>query len=166
MGPVAIGVLVLLVGGPVVLAVPLLAATAALRPRWLPAISAVAMLLAGFIAATAAAPAAVGSGTFGSAAQACALVALAAALMPRVTPAAYRDGWQPARPLPAPGRVPPLPAPDRPLDPLPLPTPRGTSRGGVPPPPAAPVGGGSPARPAPDAGAADRGGGGGQGGGP
>ncbi|HEX4657313.1 MAG TPA: alpha-(1-_3)-arabinofuranosyltransferase family protein, partial [Streptosporangiaceae bacterium] len=112
-GPVAIGVLVLLVGGPVVLAVPLLAVIAALRPRWLPVISLAAMLTAGFIAATAAAPATIGSGTFGAAAQACALVALAAALMPRLAPAwaTDRDGWRPSRPLPGQGRRPALPAP-------------------------------------------------------
>ncbi len=118
-GPVAVGVLVFLIGGPVVLTVPLLAAIAALRPRWLPVISLAAMLLAGLIAATAAAPASTGAGAFRPAAQACALVALAAALMPRaaLASAADRAGWQPARPLPAQGsraRL-PAPAPARPL---------------------------------------------------
>jgi len=168
-GPVAIGVLVLLVGGPVVLAVPVLVVTAALRPRWLPVISLVAMLLAGFVAATASAPATVGTGTFGSAAQACALVALAAALMPRVASPARRDGWQPARPLPALGRRPPLPAPERPLEPLPLPAPH-RAPSGAPPLPAAPFGSGKPPVRQPGAGAPGRGrdgmaGRGGQGGG-
>src|SRR5260221_538839 len=55
-GPVAVGVLVFLIGGPVVLTLPLLAAIAAPRPRWLPVISLAPMLLAGPIAATAAPP--------------------------------------------------------------------------------------------------------------
>jgi arabinofuranan 3-O-arabinosyltransferase len=103
LGPVAVGVFVLLVGGPVVLAVPVLAVVASMRPRWLPVISLAAMLIAGFIAATSAAPATIGSGAFGSATQAFALVALAAALMPRAAtgPAIGRDGWRPSRPLPA-----------------------------------------------------------------
>jgi arabinofuranan 3-O-arabinosyltransferase len=117
-GPVAIGILVLLIGGPVVLVVPVLAAIAAMRPRWLPVTALAAMLLAGFVAATAVNPTAIGEGTFGSTAQAFALVALAAALMPRVfTARAERDGWQPSRPLPGqgsrgrvPGAMPPRPA--------------------------------------------------------
>jgi hypothetical protein len=101
-GPVGVGLLILLIGGPVVVVVPLLAVAAALRPRWLPTISLGAMLVAGVIAASASAPAATGSGAFGPAAQACALVALAAALYPQ-GPAAWKDArrdWRPARPLP------------------------------------------------------------------
>ena len=93
--------LILVVGGPVAVAVPVLALIAVLRPRALPAISLAAMLGAGAIAATAAAPAATGSGAFGPAAQALALVALAAALCPAL--AADRDSWRPSRPLPGQG---------------------------------------------------------------
>jgi arabinofuranan 3-O-arabinosyltransferase len=114
-GPLAVGLLVFLIGGPVVLAVPLLVVIAVWRPRWLPVISLVAMLVVGFIAATAPAPASVGSGTFGSAAQACALVALAAALMPLVTrgSAVGSNGWRPLRPLPARRSRPQVPAPEQ-----------------------------------------------------
>jgi hypothetical protein len=111
-GPVAVGLLILLVGGPVVLAVPLIAIVAALRPRWLPVISLAAMIVAGLIAASAGAPGAADSGAFGPGAQACALVALAAALYPQTVAsrAASRAGWRPSRPLPAPGARAPLPA--------------------------------------------------------
>jgi hypothetical protein len=114
LGPLAVGVFVLLVGGILVLAVPVLAVIASMRPRWLPVISLTAMLIAGFIAATAAAPAILGSGAFGFGAQAFALVALAAALMPRPAPgtAVHRDGWRPSRPLPALGGRSRLPAPE------------------------------------------------------
>src|SRR5260370_5074819 len=114
LGLVAVGVFVLLVGGLLVLAVPVLAVIASMRPRWLPLISLAAMLIAGFIAATATAPATPGSGAFGSAAQAFALVALAAALMPRPAAgtAAHREGWRPSRPLPALGGRARLPAPE------------------------------------------------------
>jgi arabinofuranan 3-O-arabinosyltransferase len=82
-GLLAVIVLIALVGGPVVVAVPVLAVIAALRPRLLPPISLAFMLAAGVIAAVASSPAAIGSGAFGPYAQACALVALAAALYPR-----------------------------------------------------------------------------------
>jgi arabinofuranan 3-O-arabinosyltransferase len=101
LGPLAVAALILVVGGPVAAAVPVLALIAVLRPRALPAISLAAMLGAGAIAATAAAPAATGSGAFGPAAQALALVALAAALCPAL--AADRDSWRPSRPLPGQG---------------------------------------------------------------
>jgi arabinofuranan 3-O-arabinosyltransferase len=81
-GPVLVAVLVFIVGGPLVLAVPVLAALTYLWPRRLPALAFVGMLAAGIITALAAAPAALGSGAFGAPAQACALVALAAALIP------------------------------------------------------------------------------------
>jgi arabinofuranan 3-O-arabinosyltransferase len=110
-GPAALGLLVLLVGGPVVIAVPLLVVIAIWRPRWLPLISLGAMLVAGFIAATTPSPASVGAGTFGAAAQAFALVALAAALMPQIrTATADNEGWAPLRPLPAQGPRSRLPA--------------------------------------------------------
>ena len=100
-GLLAVAVLIVLVGGPVVLAVPVLAVVAAVRPRLLPVISLAAMLTAGLIAAAALDPAASGSGAFGPNAQACALVALAAALCP------YRSRQQdPAR---APGNGEPQP---------------------------------------------------------
>jgi arabinofuranan 3-O-arabinosyltransferase len=81
-GPVLVAVLVFVVGGPAVLAVPVLAALAYLWPRRLPVLAFAGMLAAGVITALAAAPAAMGSGAFGAPAQACALVALAAALIP------------------------------------------------------------------------------------
>jgi arabinofuranan 3-O-arabinosyltransferase len=125
-GPVAVGLLILLVGGPVVLAVPLIAIVAALRPRWLPVISLAAMIVAGLIAASAGVSGAANSGAFGPGAQACALVALAAALYPQATAsrAASRAGWRPSRPLPAPGARGPLPASVR-REPL------GVGRGGA-----------------------------------
>ena len=104
-GPLAVAALIVAVGGPVALAVPVLAVIALLRPRALPAISLAAMLAAGAIAATAVAPAATGSGAFGPAAQVLALVALAAALYPAGAGALdARDGWRPSRPLPGLGR--------------------------------------------------------------
>jgi len=109
-GPLAVAALIVIVGGPVALAVPVLAVIALLRPRALPAISLAAMLAAGVIAATASAPAATGSGAFGPAAQVLALVALAAALYPAPAGALdARDGWRPSRPLPGLGRRPMLP---------------------------------------------------------
>ncbi len=94
---IALVVLVVLVaGGPVAIAVPVLAVIAWRWPRWLPAIAFGAMLTAGVLAASAAQPAAMGSGSFSGAAQACALIALAAALMPS---SVGRSG----RPQPRPG---------------------------------------------------------------
>jgi arabinofuranan 3-O-arabinosyltransferase len=117
-GPAAVAVLIAVIGGPAVLAVPVLAVVAALRPRWLPAISLAAMLLAGLIAATAAAPAQLGAGAFGPAGQACALVALAAALLPvSAARASRQDRWRPARPLPGPGSRSQLPADGQPRPP-------------------------------------------------
>jgi hypothetical protein len=115
-GPAAVVVLILLVGGPVVLVLPVLALVAAVRPRWLPAVSLAAMLAAGLIAATAAAPATLGGGAFGPAGQACALLALAAALYPASASARWtagRGGWRPSRPLPGRGTRSKLPAGDR-----------------------------------------------------
>ena len=103
-GPVSVFVLILVIGGPAVLAVPVLAVIAVVRPRWLPVISLGAMTAAGVIAASAGGPALIGSGAFGPAAQACALVALAAAMYPQPSESATaRIGWRPARPLPGAG---------------------------------------------------------------
>jgi arabinofuranan 3-O-arabinosyltransferase len=78
----ALGVLMLAVGGPVALAVPILAVLAWRRPRWLPLLACAGLLAAGVLTALAAGPAVTGSGAFGAPAQACALIALAAALTP------------------------------------------------------------------------------------
>ena len=83
LGALAVLVLVFVAGGPVALAVPVLAGLAWFRPRWLPAVALAGMTAAGVIAAIAAQPAAAGGGAFGGPAQVCALTALAAALMPR-----------------------------------------------------------------------------------
>ncbi len=112
-GPAAVAVLILLVGGPMVLAVPVLAVVAAVRPRWLPVVSLAAMLAAGLIAATAADPATLGGGAFGPAGQACALLALAAALYPATAARAADRNWRPARPLPGRGTRSKLAASDR-----------------------------------------------------
>ena len=87
---VPLAVVIWLAGGPAALAVPALACLAWWRPRWLPPIAFGAMLIAGVAAASAGNLTALGSGAFGGLAQACALVALTAALMPeaaRETPA-------------------------------------------------------------------------------
>jgi arabinofuranan 3-O-arabinosyltransferase len=123
-GPILVGILILAIGGPVVVAVPLLALVAVLRPRWLPAVSLAAMVVAGVIAASASSPAAIGSGAFGPSAQAAALIALAAALYPqgRSAWADVRRDWRPARPLPGPGgrsQLPPALPPPRRTPPLP-----------------------------------------------
>jgi arabinofuranan 3-O-arabinosyltransferase len=81
---VPLAVVIWLVGGLAVLAVPVLACVAWWRPRWLPPIAFGAMLAAGVAAASAGNLTATGSGAFGGLAQACALVALTAALMPAV----------------------------------------------------------------------------------
>lgn len=65
-----------------VLAVPVLAVVAYRWPGWLSGIAAAGMVAAGVLTALAAHPALPGTGAFGGPAQACALIALAAALMP------------------------------------------------------------------------------------
>ena len=87
----ALCLLIFLSGGPVVIAVPILAVIGYRWPRLLPPVSVLAILAAGIVTATAANPASPGTGAFSSAAQACALVALAAALMPAVTPRGRRS---------------------------------------------------------------------------
>ena len=79
---VPLAALIFLAGGPAVIAVPLLACLGRRRPRWLPPVAFGAMLLAGLLAASSGSPAAIGNGAFSGPAQACALVALTAALMP------------------------------------------------------------------------------------
>jgi arabinofuranan 3-O-arabinosyltransferase len=64
-----------------VLAVPVLAVLGWWRPRWLPWAAFAAMVAAG-VTAAAGSPTAIGSGAFSALAQAAALVALTAALMP------------------------------------------------------------------------------------
>jgi arabinofuranan 3-O-arabinosyltransferase len=78
----ALGAVIFVAGGPVVLIVPVLAYAGHRWRRCLPLIAGVAMVSAGIVAATASTPTALGSGTFSGAAQFCALAALAAALMP------------------------------------------------------------------------------------
>jgi arabinofuranan 3-O-arabinosyltransferase len=93
---VPLAVVIGLAGGPVVLAVPVLACLGWWRPRWLPPVALGAMLIAGVAAASASSLTAVGSGAFGGLAQACALVALTAALMPGTAREASRPGAVPA----------------------------------------------------------------------
>jgi arabinofuranan 3-O-arabinosyltransferase len=69
-------------GGPVAVAVPILAIIDNWRPNWRPWIAFAAMLAAGVTAAVARNPAALGSGPFSGTAQVFALLALAAALLP------------------------------------------------------------------------------------
>ena len=70
------------VGGPIVIAVPVLALAGRWSARMLSAVAIAAMLTAGLIAATATSPTTLGDGSFSAAAQAAALIALTAALMP------------------------------------------------------------------------------------
>jgi len=70
------------VGGALVIAVPVLAIASRWSARLLPALAIAAMLAAGLIAATASSPTTLGDGSFSAAAQAAALIALTAALMP------------------------------------------------------------------------------------
>jgi arabinofuranan 3-O-arabinosyltransferase len=89
-------------GGPVALVVPVLAVIDNWRARWMPLIAAGAMLLAGLVSATATTPTAAGSGPFSGPAQVCALVALAAALLPAIPRPSVRpkplDGEERASP--------------------------------------------------------------------
>jgi arabinofuranan 3-O-arabinosyltransferase len=81
---IALAGLLAIVGGPMVLAVPVVAMIAYWWPGWRGWIAAMSMIAAGVLTALAAHPAQPGSGAFGSPAQACALVALTCALMPRL----------------------------------------------------------------------------------
>ena len=73
---------IVVAGGLAAIAVPALAVLDRFRPHWRPWIAAAGMTAAGVVAASAATPTALGSGPFSGAAQVCALVALAAALLP------------------------------------------------------------------------------------
>jgi arabinofuranan 3-O-arabinosyltransferase len=93
---VPLAVVIWLAGGPLVIAVPALACLGWWRPRWLPPVALGSMLFAGVAAATAGDPTAMGSGAFGGLAQACALVALTAGLMPAIHRSAAREADGPA----------------------------------------------------------------------
>ncbi len=83
LGSLGVIALTFIAGGPVVLAAVVVAGLAWWWPRWLPVLAFSGMAVAGLLTATAAQPAAAGLfGAFGAPAQACALVALAAALAP------------------------------------------------------------------------------------
>ena len=81
-----LALLLALVGGPVALAVPVLAAIGYLWPSWCAPISFAAALAAGLVTALAPDAAAPATGAFGGPAQACALIALTAALIPVCPP--------------------------------------------------------------------------------
>lgn len=85
-GIVSLAIVILAAGGAAVIVVPVLLVVWALRAAWLPRIAAVAMLMVGVIVAVTAQPVMLGNGAFGWLAQACALAALAAALMPSRRP--------------------------------------------------------------------------------
>jgi arabinofuranan 3-O-arabinosyltransferase len=82
---IPVAVVVVVAGGLIAIAVPVLAAINNWRARWLPVVAACAMFAAGVVAAAAKTPNALGSGPFSGTAQICALVALAAALMPTIS---------------------------------------------------------------------------------
>jgi arabinofuranan 3-O-arabinosyltransferase len=82
---IPVAVVVAVTGGLIAFVVPVLAAINNWRARWLPVIAACAMFTAGVVAAAARTPNVLGSGPFSGPAQVCALVALAAALMPSMS---------------------------------------------------------------------------------
>jgi NRPS condensation-like uncharacterized protein len=93
LGSLGVIALTFIAGGPVALAAVVVAGLAWRWPRWLPRLAFSGMAAAGLLTAAAAQPAAAGLlGAFGAPAQACALVALAAALAPT------RTGQRPERP--------------------------------------------------------------------
>jgi len=108
LGLLAVAALIFVAGGPVALAVPLLAWLAWRSARspserapadWLPVVAVAGMVVSGLLSAVR--PFGDGLfGPFGRPAQACALVALAAALMPAVTAPAWR--WPGSRNAPTP----------------------------------------------------------------
>ncbi|MGW5715167.1 alpha-(1-_3)-arabinofuranosyltransferase domain-containing protein [Amycolatopsis sp. NPDC003865] len=83
---VAVTALLVVVGGFAAVLVPILAALAYVKPRWMPIVAAVAMLGAGAFAVAGVAwhGVALGDGSFGGPAQVLALAALAAALTPHL----------------------------------------------------------------------------------
>lgn len=82
LGLAALAFLLAVVGGPVVLAVPLAVVLVYYLPRWCGWVAFAAMIATGVLAVLPADPALAGSGAFGGPAQACALVALTIALVP------------------------------------------------------------------------------------
>jgi hypothetical protein len=78
----ALAFLLAVVGGPMVLAVPLAVVLVHYLPRWCGWVAFAAMTVAGVLTALAAHPALAGTGAFGAPAQAFALVALTIALVP------------------------------------------------------------------------------------
>ena len=81
-GMLALCALVFIAGGPIVIAVPVLGYLAYRWPNRYGVLAFAAVIVSGVVAAVAAHPAAPGSGPFSGIAQACALIALAAALVP------------------------------------------------------------------------------------
>lgn len=77
--------LIFVAGGPVAIVVPVLAVLTARWPQSRAAITFLAMVWAGVLAASALAPTELGTGAFGAPAQVCALIALAAALCPAIS---------------------------------------------------------------------------------
>jgi arabinofuranan 3-O-arabinosyltransferase len=86
LGIAAVAAVMVVAGGLVALAVPVLACVAYWRPRWLPPLALAAMVASGLITVTAKSQPEGTSllGVFSGPAQACALIALAAALIPAV----------------------------------------------------------------------------------
>jgi arabinofuranan 3-O-arabinosyltransferase len=84
-------IVIAVAGGPVAIAVPVLALVGWWRPRWLPAIAAGAMVTVGLFVALSSHPTVMGSGPFSGGAQLLALVALTAALMPAIARSGRAD---------------------------------------------------------------------------
>ncbi len=97
LGLAGLSVLILIVGGPAVVVVPIVAVLAYLWPRWYGVLAFGGLIAAGAFAAMAAHPSVAGSGAFGAPAQAFALIALTVALMP-VLPGRAGTGWRPRWP--------------------------------------------------------------------
>jgi arabinofuranan 3-O-arabinosyltransferase len=89
----ALTVLIAIVGGPVALAVPVVAFLAYRWPSWFVGLAAAGMIAAGVLTALASHPALPGTGAFGAPAQAAALVALTCALMPVLPDALLPRRW-------------------------------------------------------------------------
>jgi arabinofuranan 3-O-arabinosyltransferase len=89
-----LAVVIGIAGGPIVVVVPVLAGLGYWRPRWLPWVAFVAMLLTGVVSATGL-PNTIGSGASSGLAQAGALLALTAALIPDIARTVSRPAGQP-----------------------------------------------------------------------
>lgn len=85
LGLIALSLLMLIIGGPVVIAVPVLVLLAQAWPNRYGVLAFAAAVASGLLAALSGHPAAPTSGAFGAPAQAFALIALAAALIPVFT---------------------------------------------------------------------------------